>query len=46
MVVKMTTKEKEERAETLEDKLLNFLNKAIMVVGALFMLVKVMQAVN
>lgn len=46
MVTKMTTKEREERVETLEDKLLNFLNKAIMVVGALFMLVKVMQAIN
>ena len=42
----MMEKEKEERVETLEDKLLNFLNKAIMVVGALFMLVKVMQAIN
>lgn len=46
MVTKMMEKEKEERVETLEDKLLNFLNKAIMVVGALFMLVKVIQAVN
>ena len=46
MMTKMMEKEKEKRAETLEDKLLNFLNKAIMVVGALFMLVKVMQAVN
>lgn len=46
MMTKMIEKEKEERVETFEDKLLNFLNKAIMVVGALFMLVKVMQAVN
>ena len=46
MVTEMMEKEKEKRAETLEDKLLNFLNKAIMVVGALFMLVKVIQAVN
>ena len=46
MMTKMMEKEKEKRVETLEDKLLNFLNKAIMVVGALFMLVKVMQAVN
>ena len=46
MVAKMMEKEKEERVETLEDKLLNFLNKAIMIVGALFMLVKIMQAIN
>ena len=46
MVTKMMEKEKEERVETFEDKLLNFLNKAIMVVGAIFMLVKVMQAIN
>ena len=46
MVTGMMEKEKEKRAETLEDKLLNFLNKAIMAVGALFMLVKVIQAVN
>ena len=46
MVTEMMEKEKEKRAETLEDKLLNFLNKAIMVVGALFMLVKVIQAVS
>lgn len=46
MVAKMMEKEKEERVETLEDKLLNFLNKALMAVGALFMLVKVMQAIN
>ena len=46
MVAKKMEKEKEERIETLEDKLLNFLNKAIMVVGALFMLVKIMQAIN
>lgn len=45
-MTEMMEKEKEERVETLEDKLLNFLNKAIMVVGALFMLVKVMQAIN
>ena len=46
MVTEMMEKEKEERVETLEDKLLNFLNKAIMVVGAMFMLVKVIQAIN
>ena len=46
MVTKIMEKEKEEKAKTLEDKLLNFLNKAIMVVGALFMLVKIMQAIN
>ena len=46
MVTEMMEKEKEERVETLEDKLLHFLNKAIMVVGAMFMLVKVMQAIN
>ena len=45
-MTKMMEKEKEERVKTLEDKLLNFLNKAIMVVGALLMLVKVMQAIN
>ena len=45
-MTEMMEKEKEERVETLEDKLLNFLNKAIMVVGALFMLVRVMQAIN
>ena len=46
MVTEMMEKEKEERVETLEDKLLNFLNKAIMVVGAMFMLVKILQAIN
>ena len=45
-MTKMMEKEKEERVKTLEDKLLNFLNKAIMVVGALFMVVKVIQAIN
>ena len=45
-MTEMMEKEKEERVETLEDKLLNFLNKAIMVVGAMFMLVKVIQAIN
>ena len=30
---------------TLEDKLLMVLNKAIMVVGALFVLVKILQAI-
>lgn len=46
MVTEMMEKEKEKRAEAIEDKLLNFLNKAIMVVGALFMLVKIMQAIK
>ena len=45
-MTKMMEKEKEEKVETLEDKLLNFLNKALITVGALFMLVKFMQAIN